>query len=159
MSKLFDHFGARAILPGDDRAFYRLGKLSDEGIGNVDRLPLTIKVLLEAVLRNCDGVVINPEDVVNLANWQSVNESRGELPFKPGRVILQDFTGLPVVVDLASLRSALARLGGDPKKINPIVPVDLVIDHSVQVDMFGSAAALFLMLRGNSSATGNATNS
>jgi len=82
--------------------------------------------------------------VVGLANWEPFAAKRSELPFKPGRVILQDFTGLPVVVDLASMRSAMARLGGDPAKINPQVPVDLVIDHSVQVDTFGSAAALFI---------------
>ncbi|MCI0399431.1 MAG: aconitate hydratase AcnA [Chloroflexi bacterium] len=144
MDKLFDHFGARALLPGDNRhAYYRLSKLQEDGIGHIERLPFSIKILLEAVLRNCDGYEVNPEDVVNLANWQPQDTSRDELPFKPGRVILQDFTGVPAVVDLAALRSAMARLGGDPKKINPLVPVDLVIDHSVQVDMFGSAAALF----------------
>jgi aconitate hydratase len=143
MNKLHDHFGARSILKGDSRGYYRLDQLQKDGIANVDRLPFSIKVLLETVLRTCDGFLVNPEDVVNLANWQAVDEKRTELPFKPGRVILQDFTGLPVVVDLAAMRAAMARLGGDPKKINPQVPVDLVIDHSVQVDTFGSAAALF----------------
>ncbi len=144
MSNLFDHFGARARLPGDNRYYYRLQKLHEDGIGHVERLPFSIKVLLEAVLRTCDGYRVRPEDVANLASWQAGAESRSELPFKPGRVILQDFTGLPVVVDLASMRDAMARLGGDPKRINPQVPVDLVIDHSVQVDTFGSAAALLL---------------
>jgi aconitate hydratase len=143
MSDLFDHFGARATLPGDSRTYYRLAKLQEDGIGNVDSLPFSIKVLLEAVLRTCDGYLVNPQDVVDLVNWQPEADVRGELPFKPGRVILQDFTGVPVVVDLAAMRDAMARLGGDPKKINPQVPVDLVIDHSVQVDAFGSAAALF----------------
>jgi len=143
MTELFDHFGARANLPGDTRAYYRIHKLQEDGIGQIDRLPFSIKVLLEAVLRTCDGYLVNPEDVTNLANWQAQSATRGELPFKPGRVILQDFTGLPVVVDLAAMRAAMASLGGDPKKINPQVPVDLVIDHSVQVDTFGSAAALF----------------
>jgi aconitate hydratase len=143
MTELFDHFGARAKLPGDTRDYYRINKLQEDGIGQIDRLPFSIKVLLESVLRSCDGYLVNPEDVTNLANWQARSATRGELPFKPGRVILQDFTGLPVVADLASMRAAMASLGGDPKKINPQVPVDLVIDHSVQVDTFGSAAALF----------------
>ncbi|MAT98750.1 MAG: aconitate hydratase AcnA [Anaerolineaceae bacterium] len=141
MSKLFDHFGARAQLPGTDVHYYQLAKLSQ--FGNIDRLPFSIKILLEALLRTCDGYEVNPEDVEKLAKWNPKNPQKDELPFKPGRVILQDFTGVPAVVDLAAMRSAIARLGGDPKKINPIVPVDLVIDHSVQVDQFGSAAALF----------------
>jgi aconitate hydratase len=142
MSRLLDHFGARSILPGDDRIFYRLAKLQDDGVLEIDRLPFSIRVLLEALLRQCDGKVISPDDVVRLANWQAREANRGELPFKPGRVILQDFTGLPVVVDLASMRSAMAAVGGDPNLINPVIPVDLVIDHSVQVDTFGSSAAL-----------------
>lgn len=141
MDKLFDHFGARAQLSGTNVYYYQLEKLSQ--FGNISRLPFSIKVLLEALLRTCDGYEVNPQDVENLARWNAKNPQRDELPFKPGRVILQDFTGVPAVVDLAAMRSAMARLGGDPKKINPIVPVDLVIDHSVQVDRFGSAAALF----------------
>jgi aconitate hydratase len=138
MTRLFDHFGARAKLPGTDVYYYRLDKL-----GDVSRLPFSIKVLLEALLRTCDGYQVMPIDVEKLAKWHAAKPDQDELPFKPGRVILQDFTGVPAVVDLAALRSAMARLGGDPKKINPTVPVDLVIDHSVQVDQFGSAAALF----------------
>ena len=141
MSKLFDHFGARAQLPDTDYVYYRLDKLAQ--YGDVSRLPFSIKVLLEALLRTCDGYEVMPEDVEKLAQWEAKNPAKEELPFKPGRVILQDFTGVPAVVDLAALRSAMARLGGDPKKINPQVPVDLVIDHSVQVDQFGSKAALF----------------
>ncbi len=144
MGDLFDHFGTHAILPGDGRAYYRLNKLQEDGIGRVERLPFSIKILLEAVLRTCDGYQVNPEDVLNLANWLPQSKTRDELPFKPGRVILQDFTGVPVVVDLAAMRAAMARLGGDPKVVNPQVQVDLVIDHSVQVDTFGSAAALFI---------------
>ncbi|MDX1616881.1 MAG: aconitate hydratase AcnA, partial [Candidatus Promineifilaceae bacterium] len=142
MSERLDYFGARAQL-ADGQSYYRLGKLIEEGVGEIERLPFSIKILLEAVLRNIDGHEVEAQDAVSLANWQPQADERGELPFKPARVILQDFTGVPAVVDLAALRSAMARLGGDPKRINPLVPVDLVIDHSVQVDMFGSAAALF----------------
>lgn len=141
MSKLSDHFGARATLSGTEFIYYRLGALAK--YGDVARLPFSIKVLLEALLRTCDGYEVMPEDVEQLAAWNAQEPARNELPFKPGRVILQDFTGVPAVVDLAALRSAMDRLGGDPKKINPQVPVDLVIDHSVQVDQFGSSAALF----------------
>ncbi len=140
MDKLFNHFGARAKLPGTDFYYYQLNKLAK--YGNVDKLPFSIKVLLEALLRTCDGYEVMPEDVEKLAAWDAKNVAKNEIPFKPGRVILQDFTGVPAVVDLAALRSAMARLGGDPKKINPHVPVDLVIDHSVQVDQFGSKYAL-----------------
>ena len=140
MNQVIDHFGAREVLPGTDYFYYRLDKLA--GFGEIDRLPFSIKVLLEALLRSCDGYEVMPEDVEKLAAWKPNSDIREEMPFKPGRVILQDFTGVPAVVDLAALRSAMARLGGDPQKINPQVPVDLVIDHSVQVDRFGSAYAL-----------------
>jgi aconitate hydratase len=143
MSSLFNHFDARAPLASEAPAYYRLNKLQEHGIADIERLPFSIKILLEAVLRTCDGYLVNPDDVVNLANWTARSGTRSELPFRPGRVILQDFTGVPVVVDLASMRTAMARLGGDPSLVNPLVPVDLVIDHSVQVDAFGSAAALF----------------
>jgi aconitate hydratase len=140
MSKNIDHFGARAQLAGTDYYYYRLDVLAK--YGEIGRLPFSIKVLLEALLRTCDGYEVNPQDVEKLAAWNAAKPAQDEIPFKPGRVILQDFTGVPAVVDLAALRSAMARLGGDPKKINPQVPVDLVIDHSVQVDRFGSAFAL-----------------
>ena len=141
MNKLFDHFQARTQLPGHDNLYYyRLDKLNH--LADIDRLPFSIKIMLEALLRTCDGYEVMPEDVEKLAKWKASSPAKDELPFKPGRVILQDFTGVPAVVDLAALRSAMARLNGDPKKINPQVPVDLVIDHSVQVDKFGSAAAL-----------------
>jgi len=140
MSMILDHFGARAKLPGTDYYYYQLDKLAH--LGDVARLPFSIKVLLEALLRTCDGYAVSPADVEKLAAWNPAQPARDELPFKPSRVILQDFTGVPAVVDLAALRSAMARLGGDPKKINPQAPVDLVIDHSVQVDRFGSKFAL-----------------
>jgi len=142
--KTMDLFGARATFDtGNGSAhYYRLHKLEEDGLGAVSRLPFSIKVLLEAVLRECDGYLVNRDDVSNLAAWNARSPGPVELPFKPARVIMQDFTGVPAVVDLAALRSAIARLGGDPQKINPIVPVDLVIDHSVQVDVSGSTIAL-----------------
>ena len=121
---------------------HRLNKLAESGLGDIDRLPFSIKVLLESVLRNLDGFQVTEEDVTRLAGWNAKSPAQVELPFKPGRVILQDFTGVPSVVDLAALRSAMKRLGGDPGKINPQVQCDLVIDHSVQVDAFGSPTAL-----------------
>lgn len=137
-------FGAEGALQtrGGSVRIYRLDKLSAAGIGRVDRLPYSIKVLLECALRDVDGFLVSEEDVKTLADWNAKAPRQVEVPFMPGRVLLQDFTGVPAVVDLAAMRSAVARLGGDPKRINPGVPCDLVIDHSVQVDMFGSAAAL-----------------
>jgi aconitate hydratase len=122
--------------------YYQLKALEDAGLGNVSRLPYSIKVLLESVLRQYDGRVILKEHVENLAKWGTDELKEVDVPFKPSRVILQDFTGVPAVVDLASLRKAMADMGGDPQKINPEKPVDLVIDHSVQVDKAGSADAL-----------------
>ena len=135
-------FGARAPLQGD-YSIYRLDTLAKSGLApHLDRLPFSIKILLEAVLRNCDGYLVSEDDVKRLANWNAPNPAANELPFLPARVVMQDFTGVPCVVDLAAMRDAVKRLGGDPKKINPLVPVDLVIDHSVQVDYFGSELAL-----------------
>ena len=125
-----------------DYGIYRLSALSDMGIGHVDKLPYSIRILLESVLRNCDGRIVTEADVEALASWNAAEPAKVEIPYKPARVVLQDFTGVPAVVDLAAMRSAMGRLGGDPKKINPLIPVDLVIDHSVQVDQFGSRAAL-----------------
>ncbi len=121
---------------------YRLDYLEKAKLGNVSRLPFSLKVMLEALLRNCDGHVITGEDVAALAAWNPTLVSPKELPFKPARVLLQDFTGVPTVVDLAAMRSAVNRLGSTPQKINPLVSVDLVIDHSVQVDYFASRLAL-----------------
>jgi aconitate hydratase len=145
MTSKFDHFGARALLPGyDDIHYYRLDRLAEQGIGHVARLPFSIKVLLETLLRNVDGYLVGADDVAGLAGWNAAKPANDDIAFIPARVVLQDFTGVPAVVDLAALRSAMARLGGDPARINPQVPVDLVIDHSVQVDTFGSNAALFI---------------
>ncbi|WP_018663557.1 aconitate hydratase AcnA [Heyndrickxia acidiproducens] len=139
-----DVFQARSSfeLKGKRYHYYRLTALQDAGVANVARLPYSIKVLLESVLRQMDGRVITKEHVEDLAKWGSDEARDKEVPFKPSRVILQDFTGVPAVVDLASLRKAMADLGGNPDKINPEIPVDLVIDHSVQVDKYGTADAL-----------------
>ncbi|MGN8646930.1 aconitate hydratase AcnA [Gracilibacillus sp. HCP3S3_G5_1] len=127
-------------LNGKKYNYYQLKALEEAGIGNIDRLPFSIRVLLESLIRQHDGHVIKDEHVKSLANWGK--EQGGDVPFKPSRVILQDFTGVPAVVDLASLRKAMVDMGGSPEKINPEVPVDLVIDHSVQVDEYGTKNAL-----------------
>ncbi len=139
-----DPFGARETFETGQgtAALYRLSKLEEAGLGQISTLPFSIRVLLEAVLRNCDGFSVTEDDVKNLAGWQAAAPAKQEVPFKPYRVVLQDFTGVPAVVDLAAMRSAMERIGGDPEKINPLIPVDLVIDHSVQVDFFGSEGAL-----------------
>ena len=140
-----DAFGARSTLDtGFGRAaIYRLDALEKAGVApGLARLPFSIRVLLEAVLRSVDGELVTAEDVKNLGAWNAALPKDVELPFMPARVILQDFTGVPAVVDLASMRAAVKRLGADPKRINPLVPVDLVVDHSVQVDVFGSKDAL-----------------
>ncbi len=139
-----DPFGARDTFDSGQGpvGIYRLDRLEQAGLGHVSRLPFSIRLLLEAVLRNCDGFQVTEDDVRNLAAWNAAAPDKLEIPFKPARVVLQDFTGVPTVVDLAAMRSAMQRLGGDPKKINPLIPVDLVIDHSVQVDRFGTADAL-----------------
>jgi aconitate hydratase len=131
-----DPFGARDTFEtGHGPAYlYRLSAVED--LGTLDRLPFSIKVLLEGVLRGFNGVSIREQDVENLAAYDPARPAQVEIPYNPGRVLLQDFTGVPAVVDLAALRSAMARQGGDPNEINPRVPVDLVIDHSVQVDAF-----------------------
>ncbi len=139
-----DPFKAREKLrtAGGEVFIYRLDRLESSGVGTISRLPFSVKVLLEAALRSLDGYQVQEEDVEGLANWSSESSAQVEIPFKPARVILQDFTGVPSLVDLAALRSAMARLGGDPKRIEPLIPSDLVIDHSVQVDRFASADAL-----------------
>ncbi|MDK3161757.1 aconitase family protein [Kamptonema cortianum] len=144
MSQKTDTFGTRGTFDtGNGPAvIYRLSKLAEQNIGHVDKLPFSIKVLLENALRNLDNFEVTETDVRNIASWDPKATPEIEIPFKPARVVLQDFTGVPTVVDLASLRSAMVRAGGDAAKINPIVPVDLVIDHSVQVDRFGTADAI-----------------
>ena len=131
---------------GREGFLYSLPALEEQGIGNISRLPVSIRIVLESVLRNCDERKVNRKDVESLANWDAKKPANEEIPFVVARIVLQDFTGVPLVVDLAAMRSAVKRLGGDPKIIEPLVPVDLVVDHSVQVDFFGSAEALRLNL-------------
>src|SRR5262245_34153614 len=131
-----DSFGARATLRAGDREYeiFRLDVLQDAY--DVARLPYTLRVLLENVLRLEDGVGVTTDDVEAVATWVATAEPSREISFTPARVLLQDFTGVPAVVDLAAMRDAMRTLGGDPARINPLLPVDLVIDHSVQVDEF-----------------------
>ncbi|MEZ6133584.1 MAG: aconitate hydratase AcnA [Pirellulaceae bacterium] len=139
-----DPFGARDTFQGPtgEIGFYSLQILQNSGFPNIAKLPFSIRILLESVLRNCDGYVVNEDDVRNLATWNAASPAEVEIPFMPARVVLQDFTGVPCVVDLAAMRDGMQALGGDPRKINPLIPVDLVIDHSVQVDLFGTLDAL-----------------
>jgi aconitate hydratase len=139
-----DYFGARDQLATSlgDVKIWRLGALEEAGLCRLETLPYSIRALLESVLRQANMPGFNEEDIVQLASWKPNNGSRSNVPYLPARVIMQDFTGVPAVVDLAAMRSALARVGVDPGLINPVVPVDLVIDHSVQVDFFASPEAL-----------------
>src|SRR5437667_539446 len=140
-----DVFGARATLESARGTiiYYQLETLTRQGVAGLDRLPMTIKILVENALRYAGGEHVNEDIVLSLAHWDPGRGSQTdvEYPFMPSRVLLQDFTGVPAVADLAAMRSAVARMGGNPQKINPLVPADLVIDHSVQVDMFGTTLA------------------
>ena len=135
----YDPFGARASLGPGLPDYYRLAVLADRL--DLERAPVTLRILLENVLRHAGRGIVRTADVEVLAGWRPGGSAEAEVPFKPSRVILQDFTGVPAVVDLAGMRDAIADLGGDPAKVNPLVPADLVIDHSVQVDMFGNDRA------------------
>ena len=140
-----DYFGAKGTFDtGSGMAtIYRLSALEKAGLVKIEKLPFSIRVLLEAALRQADGFEITKESIETIAKWGPDSAGKEEIPFKPARVVLQDFTGVPSIVDLAALRNAMQRMGGDPKKVNPLVPVDLVVDHSVQVDQFGSELALY----------------
>ena len=137
---------AREDLGLGECVVYRLDKFAEASGVNIDRLPFSIRVLLENVLRNYDGKLITLEDVQAFANWPDGSGNK-DVSFKPSRVVLQDFTGVPLWVDLAAMRDAMAELGGDPEKINPLIPTDLVIDHSIQVDYFGSSRAFAFNLK------------
>lgn len=144
MSKSLDSFNCRSTLKvGDvDYVYYSLPKAEANGLAGVSKLPYSMKVLLENLLRNEDGRSVTKKDIESVAAWltnKGLTES--EIAYRPARVLMQDFTGVPAVVDLAAMRDGIKALGGDPEKINPLVPVDLVIDHSVIVDEFGTATA------------------
>jgi aconitate hydratase len=145
MTTYKDVLGARTTLKGTQGpvSYYRLSALAEHGVQGLELLPFTIKIILENLLRHAGGELVTKEDVLALARWKPGQSatSNVEYPFLPARVLLQDFTGVPAVADLAAMRSAVARMQGDPQKINPLVPADLVIDHSVQVDAFGSTLA------------------
>lgn len=144
-----DPFGSRAELStsAGKAIYFSLERLEARNIGNVSSLPFTIKILLESVLRHCDGRLIQENDVAALANWNPAADKQSEIPFMPARVLLQDFTGVPALVDLAAMRSAMQRLGKDPKRVEPLIPAELVVDHSVQVDYFGTPYALVENMR------------
>jgi len=131
---------------GREGLFFSLPTLEEQEIGKISRLPISIRIVLESVLRNCDGKKVRRKDVEALAKWNAKSPANEEIPFVVARIVLQDFTGVPLIVDLAAMRSAVQRLGSDPKIIEPLVPVDLVVDHSVQVDFFGSPRAFELNL-------------
>jgi aconitate hydratase len=142
MNNAFDSLRTFPLSGGREGSYFSLPALEEQGIGPVSRLPVSIRVVLESVLRNCDGKKVCEADVRTLANWNAKKPANAEIPFVVARIVLQDFTGVPLLVDLAAMRSAVARAGRDPKIIEPLVPVDLVVDHSVQVDFAGSAEAL-----------------
>ena len=134
-----DPFGARASLGAGLPDIWRLAAIADRI--DLERAPVTLKILLENVLRHAGAGIVEAADVETLASWRAGRAAEAEVPFMPARVLLQDFTGVPAVVDLAVMRDAMAELGGDPALVNPLVPADLVIDHSVQVDQFGTAGS------------------
>lgn len=135
------------LLGSKTYAYYSLPALEEQKTGPISRLPVSIRILLESLLRNCDGKKVTEEDVHKLANWNAAKPSSGDVPFLVSRVILQDFTGVPLLVDLAAMRDTIAKLGADPRRIEPQVPVDLVIDHSVQVDRSGTDDAFMYNLQ------------
>ncbi len=139
---LFNTYQTFVTGAGTTGHFHSLPQLESEGIGPISKLPISIRIVLESVLRNCDGRKVREEDVRALANWQARAERTAEIPFIVARIVLQDFTGVPLLVDLAAMRSTVASIGRDPKLIEPLVPVDLVVDHSVQVDVAGTGDAL-----------------
>ncbi len=143
MNQHLDSFNAFDNLAVGERSYKyaRLAALQDAGIADLARMPFSIKILLENLLRFEDGRSVRKEDVEALARWSPQRRGDREIAYRPARVLLQDFTGVPAVVDLAAMRDAMAAMGGEPKAINPLQPVELVIDHSVQVDAFGNAGA------------------
>ncbi|WP_312223641.1 aconitase family protein, partial [Rhizobium rhizoryzae] len=144
MSKSLDSFNCRSVLTvdGKDYVYYSLPKAEANGLPGVSKLPFSMKVLLENLLRFEDGKSVTKEHILSVAEWlNNKGKVENEIAYRPARVLMQDFTGVPAVVDLAAMRDGIKALGGDPEKINPLVPVDLVIDHSVIVDEFGTPKA------------------
>ena len=156
--KYVDSYGTRKTLPVGSQIYeiFRLDLLEKAGFKNVSKLPVSLKVLLENLLSHEDNHHVNKSDIEALANWNPEGEAGQKIAFMPARVLMQDLTGVPAVVDLAAMREAMKRLGGDPKKINPLAPVDLVIDHSVQVDYFGTSDAFHKIPKSSSSVTSSA---
>ena len=143
---LFNSLQSFDLGGGRKGQFYLLPALEAAGVGKISRLPVSIRIVLESVLRNVDGKKVTERDVRTLANWNAKSPAQEEIPFIVARIVLQDFTGVPLLVDLAAMRSAVARMKKDPKIVEPLVPVDLVVDHSVQVDFFGTAEAMKMNL-------------
>ena len=152
-------FGAKSALTAGNTKYeyYSLEQAEKSGAGSLANLPFSLKVMLENLLRFEDGSTVTTDDVRSVATSIAANAPEKEIAFRPARVLMQDFTGVPAVVDLATMRDVIRKMGGDPKKINPLQQVDLVIDHSVQVDQFGTPEAFGLMPIANSNATANAT--
>src|SRR5262245_41347120 len=138
-----DSFKCRRTLDvgGKQYEYFSLPEAEKNGLTGISRLPFSLKVLLENLLRFEDGRTVTADDIRAMASWLAAHSSEREIAFRPARVLMQDFTGVPAVVDLAAMRDAMRAMGGDPAKINPLVPVDLVIDHSVMVDAFGNGMA------------------
>ncbi len=135
-------FTCQIPVKGSQFTVYDIGRLASQGMAEIGSLPFSIRVLIENLLRKLDGRIVHEEDLLKIVHWQKKYDTPVEIPFHPERVLMQDFTGVPAVVDLAAMRDAMVRLGGDPTIINPQVPVDLIVDHSVQVDYFGTAESL-----------------
>ena len=135
-------FIRKATVNKKEYRFYDIGLLEKKGIARIGRLPFSIRILVENLLRKMDDRVVKESDVLNIARWKKRYAAPQEIPYHPARVLMQDFTGLPAVVDLAAMRDAVKELGGDPARINPLVPVDLIVDHSIQVDAWGTTEAL-----------------
>ncbi len=154
-------FGTRTPLTSGGESFdmFSLPALEKAGFTGVGRLPFSLKILLENLLRREDARFVDPEDIQALAGWDVTSKVQKEIAFTPARVLLQDFTGVPAVVDLAAMRDGILRLGGDPRKVNPLQPVELVIDHSVQVDHYTELNAADLNAGSSSAGTGSATGS
>ena len=137
-----NEFKRQLEVNGTAYTIFDIGQLEKKGLADIGKLPFSIKILVENLLRKIDGRVVKEEDLLNIARWRKTYSEPVEIPYHPARVLMQDFTGVPAVVDLAAMRDAVKDLGGDPKKVNPLVPVDLIVDHSVQVDYYGTADSI-----------------